>query len=103
MQTYDFGYGGATVDPTVVPSRFGPQVQSFQQQVEEQFLPTYVKQRPVPWSAVNSLFTVFFGINDIIFAYKDGDADIWHRVVVAYEKHVTQVGGSLPIPHTPCD
>ena len=91
VETYDFGLGGATVDPAVVPSEFGRSVKSFQQQVDDVFLPSYVQQRPVPWNAANSLFTIFFGINDVIFSIGSGDPNVYYKVVQAYEKHVNQV------------
>lgn len=63
IRTFNLGYGGATIDPSLVGSPYGLIVQSFQQQVQEEFIPTYATNSGVEWSGSNSLFTVFFGIN----------------------------------------
>ncbi|KAL8684040.1 MAG: hypothetical protein Q9186_000070 [Xanthomendoza sp. 1 TL-2023] len=63
IQAFNLGYGGATIDPSLIGSPYGRIVQSFRQQVEEEFLPTYATNSGVEWSGSNSLFTVFFGIN----------------------------------------
>ncbi|KAL8893108.1 MAG: hypothetical protein Q9215_000113 [Flavoplaca cf. flavocitrina] len=41
IRTFNFGYGGATIDPSLIASPYGSIVQSFQQQVREEFVPTY--------------------------------------------------------------
>lgn len=63
IRTFNLGYGGATIDPSLLGSPYGLIVQSFRQQVQEEFLPTYATNTGVEWSGSNSLFTVFFGIN----------------------------------------
>ena len=92
IQTYNLGYGGATIDPAVIESSFGESVQSFQQQVEDEFLPHYVNRGDVPWTGKNSLFIIFFGINDINEGYRLGNNDsLVYDLIVAYEKHVYEV------------
>ncbi|KAI4119894.1 MAG: hypothetical protein LQ345_000152 [Seirophora villosa] len=68
IRTFNLGYGGATINPSLVGSPYGLIVQSFRQQVQEEFLPTYATNSGVEWSGSNSLFTVFFGINDLYAA-----------------------------------
>ena len=75
-------------------SGFGPTVQSFKDQVGHEFLPTYVNNSKVPWTASNSLFTVFFGINDVTnsFApFASHNDSVNYELVKAYEGLVDQV------------
>ena len=90
IQTYNFGYGGATVDPTLVASPYGLVVQSFEQQVIDGFLPFY-SHGEVPWSPGNTLFTVFFGINDVILSYMQLNHSLNYDLIKDYESLVNQV------------
>ena len=94
IQTYNLGYGGATISDSIVKSGFGPTVQSFQDQVEEEFLLTYVNNSEVLWDASNSLFIIFFGINDVTnsFALSASHNDsVNYELVKAYERLVNEV------------
>ncbi len=66
IQTYNFAYGGATVDRTLVPV-FGPYTKSLKEQIQEEFLPTFTIGMPAssPWRANNSLFALQIGVNDV--------------------------------------
>ena len=88
IQTYNHAFGGATVDPTLVPSPFGPIVQSFKQQVEHGFLPNYASRDTVPWSSSKSLFTVFFGINDVVLSYEQKNDTLNYTIIKSYENLV---------------
>ena len=80
-------------------SGFGPTVQSFQDQVENEFLHTYVNNSKVPWTASNSLFTIFFGINDVTnsFApFASHNDSVNYELVKAYESLVDEVCLSSP-------
>ena len=97
IQTYNFGYGGATIDPSLVASGFGISVQSLTQQVENEFLPTYVNNSEVPWEASNTLFSIFFGINDVTNTLTIGNLKndtLNYDLIKSYEHLVDQV--SLP-------
>ena len=75
-------------------SGFGPTVQSFKDQVEHEFLHTYVNNSKVLWSASNSLFTIFFGINDVTnsFApFASHNDSVNYELVKAYEGLIDQV------------
>ena len=63
IETYNLAYGGATVDSDLV-APYEPQVLSFQQQVNDEFIPYYVNETNADWTSANSLFVAFFGIND---------------------------------------
>lgn len=94
IQTYNLAYGGATIKDSIVKSGFGPTVQSFENQVEDEFLRTYVNNSKVPWTASNSLFTVFFGINDATnsFAPFASHTDsVNYELVKTYESLVDEV------------
>ena len=88
IQTYNFGYGGATIDPTLVPNPYGSIVQSFQQQVQNEFLPNYGSGGKVPWTSANSLFTIFFGINDINLSYQQHNTTLNDLIIQSYTKYV---------------
>lgn len=88
IQTYNLGYGGATIDPALDPSPYGLIVQSFEQQVTQSFLPLY-SHGAVPWVANNTLFTVFFGINDDILSYHNSSLN--YALIKDYESLVNRV------------
>ena len=85
------GYGGATVNASIVPSAFGFTVRSFSDQVGLEFLPTYVNDRNVPWAASNSLFTIFFGINDVVNSWAEENDSLNYSVIKSYESLVNEV------------
>ncbi|KAK3173434.1 hypothetical protein OEA41_006763 [Lepraria neglecta] len=90
IQAYNLGYGGATIDPSAVQSRLRKTLQSFQQQVEDEFLPTYVNNSKVPWTPSNSLFSIFFGINDVTNSYAEGNGTINYDLIQAYQNLVNE-------------
>jgi len=64
LYTYNYAFGGATLDPVISPPG-GPGVQTLTHQVIA-FLNT-VSEKPAatPWKSHNSLFSIWIGINDI--------------------------------------
>lgn len=91
IQTYNLGFGGGTVDHLLLPSTFSPNVLSFDQQVQQEFIPTYGDQVAVPWSAANSLVTIFFGINDVLLALPKHNDSLNCAIIKSYENLVHQV------------
>ncbi|KAI4207919.1 MAG: hypothetical protein LQ346_000256 [Caloplaca aetnensis] len=91
IETFNLGYGGATIDPSLIGSPYGYIVQSFRQQVQDEFLPTYATNSGVAWSGSNSLFTVFFGINDVILSYGQRDSTLNYLLIKSYESLVHQL------------
>ena len=72
--TYNYAYGGATIDASLVQP-YEPTVLSLTDQVNE-FLNSSVSKpsAAVPWRADNSLFSFWIGINDIGNSYyQSGD------------------------------
>ncbi|KAL8812819.1 MAG: hypothetical protein Q9200_000748 [Gallowayella weberi] len=88
IQAFNLAYGGATIDPSLVGSPYGIIVQSFRQQVEEGFLPNYATNSGVEWTRSNSLFTVFFGINDVILSYTQRNSTLNFLLIKSYERYV---------------
>lgn len=62
---YDFGWGGATINRTIVNTQ-DPTIHTFQEQISELYEPKFSTPgaTAVPWSATNSIFSIFFGINE---------------------------------------
>ncbi|KAI0657770.1 hypothetical protein C8Q70DRAFT_1046069 [Cubamyces menziesii] len=73
--TYNYAYGGATINASLV-APYEPTVLSLIDQVN-QFLGTVAdKPATAPWTSENSLFSVWIGINDIGNSYYlSGDRD----------------------------
>ncbi|PSR93971.1 hypothetical protein PHLCEN_2v4573 [Hermanssonia centrifuga] len=66
--TYNYAYGGATIDASLV-TPYEPTVLSLTDQVNE-FLSTVAnKPATTPWTSSNSLFSFWIGINDIGNSY----------------------------------
>ncbi|CCX16515.1 hypothetical protein FPQ18DRAFT_277663 [Pyronema domesticum] len=82
--TYNMAYGGATIDSNlVVPYR--PEVRSIVNQVEDFFLGQIQARKLAPWTAENSLFLIWIGINDIGNSYwkTTGDGGAFHQKLMA--------------------
>ncbi|EJD44375.1 hypothetical protein AURDEDRAFT_104001 [Auricularia subglabra TFB-10046 SS5] len=87
LYTYNFAYGGATIDRAIVPPSsatiltVGEQLNQFQN--------GYTGDAPlnqVPWTGANSLFSTFIGINDIGRSYlQDTNHSALHdRLMASY-------------------
>ena len=83
--TYNFAWAGGTVDNRIDQSPFGSV--DFHEQVRNQFVPNFGnEQKYRSWSANNSIFMAFFGINDIIlFKSKPNASEYIPAVVQSYE------------------
>jgi phospholipase/lecithinase/hemolysin len=63
--TYNLGYGGATMDSSLV-APWKPDVSSIADQIQNEWFPTYAsKPSSAPWASENALFALFDGINDV--------------------------------------
>lgn len=67
-------------------------MQSFADQVQKEFLPTYTNSTNVPWRSSNSLFTIFFGINDCGISYLAGNSTVIVELIQSYQTIVDEVG-----------
>ncbi|KAI1490314.1 hypothetical protein F5X96DRAFT_679194 [Biscogniauxia mediterranea] len=73
VQTYNFAYGGATVDADLV-APYTPTVLSLKDQVESEFIPGYAGGAPSApsapaWTGSDSVFAFWIGINDVGNSY----------------------------------
>ena len=96
IQAYNLGYGGATVDQALVASSYGPVVQSFEQQVTDTFIPVYSNNDNVSWTSNDTLFSIFFGINDVLLSYAARNDSLNYDIIKAYEGLVNRVRISDP-------
>ncbi|KAG6909183.1 hypothetical protein DXG01_001697 [Tephrocybe rancida] len=66
--TYNYAYGGATIDATLV-APYTPTVLSLTDQVNQFLSGAGTKPAATPWTSANALFSIFIGINDIGNSY----------------------------------
>jgi hypothetical protein len=75
--TYNYAYGGATIDATLVKP-YKPTVLSLTDQVNEFLNGAGTKPAATPWKSSDTLFSVWIGINDIGNSfYLSGDRDAY--------------------------
>ena len=97
IETYNLAYGGATVDSALV-AQYEPTVLDFVQQVNQEFLPVYGTSANVAgWTADNSLFAAFFGINDVGNSYGAQNDALNGEIFSIYLKLINQVGFTLDV------
>ncbi|KAH0588418.1 hypothetical protein H2248_004267 [Termitomyces sp. 'cryptogamus'] len=73
--TYNYAYGGATIDATLV-APYTPTVLSLTDQVNQFLSGAGTQPVATPWTSTNSLFSIWIGINDIGNSYYlGGDRD----------------------------
>ncbi|KAF8992993.1 hypothetical protein BDQ17DRAFT_1432012 [Cyathus striatus] len=73
LLTYNYAYGGATIDASLV-APYESTVLSLTDQVNQFLTGAAKKPASTPWTSANSLFSVFIGINDIGNSwYESGD------------------------------
>ncbi|KAG8968865.1 hypothetical protein FRC03_005738 [Tulasnella sp. 419] len=64
VYTYNFAYGGATIDANLV-TPYQPTVKSLTDQVNSFLATVGPKPASTPWTSSNSIFSFFIGINDM--------------------------------------
>ena len=75
----------------MIPGAFGPTVQSFLKQVENEFIPMYVNNSEVPWEPANSLFSIFFGINEVTNMGALDNDSLYYEDIQSYQNLVNEV------------
>ncbi|KAJ7511186.1 hypothetical protein B0H11DRAFT_2386824, partial [Mycena galericulata] len=81
--TYNYAYGGATINATLV-APYETTVLSLIDQLNEFLAGAAKKPASTPWTSANSLFTVWIGINDLGNSYYlSGDRDAFNDVLLA--------------------
>ncbi|KAG9126487.1 hypothetical protein FRC07_003233 [Ceratobasidium sp. 392] len=103
LLTYNFAYGGATINATLV-APYTPTVLSLVDQIN-----IFLANKAVaPWTGANALFSVFIGINDIGNSwYNSGDRAAFSDVLLnnyfALIQKIYDVGGRnflfVNVPH----
>ncbi|KII86059.1 carbohydrate esterase family 16 protein, partial [Plicaturopsis crispa FD-325 SS-3] len=84
--TYNYAYGGATIDASLV-APYEPTVLSLTDQVGE-FLDTAAS---TPWTSGNALFSIWIGINDIGNSYyESGDRSAFSDTLLSAEFALVQ-------------
>ncbi|KAJ7663206.1 hypothetical protein DFH06DRAFT_345675 [Mycena polygramma] len=68
LYTYNFAYGGATINATLV-APYEPTVLSLGDQVNEFLNSVASKPATTPWTSANALFSVWIGVNDMAGSY----------------------------------
>ena len=64
IRLYDLAQGGAAVNKSLTPELYAV-TEDFDNQITYGFMPVYGPGKSVKWNADSSLFSTFFGINDI--------------------------------------
>ncbi|KAH6666854.1 hypothetical protein B0J14DRAFT_189711 [Halenospora varia] len=94
--TYNYAVSGATVDSAIV-APFVSSATPMTDQVSQFLSPSSPSPKPAtaPWTAENSLFSVFFGINDIQWSYNGTGPrpDVYEKVAKAMEGQVGKLWG----------
>lgn len=88
IQTYNLAYGGATVDSALI-APYTPTVLSLKDQINTEFVPGYTGSNPTApsapkWTAKDSLFTIWIGINDVGTLFWQSDTTLFDKVFVQY-------------------
>lgn len=68
LLTYNYAYGGATIDANLV-APYTPTVLSLTDQVNQFLSGAATKPASTPWKSANALFSIWIGINDIGNSY----------------------------------
>ncbi|KAK6396444.1 hypothetical protein LTR65_009528 [Meristemomyces frigidus] len=92
LETVNLAYGGATVDSALV-APYLPTVLSVKQQVQDEYLPVYADHPSFfDWSANDTLFATFIGINDVGNAYSEANSStIFNLVFEEYASLMDQL------------
>ncbi|MCJ1360586.1 MAG: hypothetical protein MMC33_010594 [Icmadophila ericetorum] len=90
VETYNLAYGGATVDSDLV-AQYLPTVLDFRQQVNTEFFPYYVDKPAAKWTSSNSLFSAFFGINDVGNSYSAQNATLNTAIFKVYASLIDEL------------
>ncbi|OUM57569.1 carbohydrate esterase family 16 protein [Piromyces sp. E2] len=74
MKSYNFAYGGATIS-SAITTPYKPDVESFVSQVRRYFNPKMTKGPFTDWNSYNTLFGIWYGVNDNHPGQKNTDID----------------------------
>ncbi|KAL8819835.1 MAG: hypothetical protein Q9223_001810 [Gallowayella weberi] len=81
IDTYNMARSGAVVNTTAIGQN---QTVDLLHQIDTRFAPNYVTENIVGWNASNSLFSLFFGINDVDRSWRQQNSNISDAVFRSY-------------------
>ncbi|KAL8687930.1 MAG: hypothetical protein Q9218_006033 [Villophora microphyllina] len=81
IDTYNMAISGSTVNDTAIG---GTSTADLVHQISDRFVPNYVRKNTVRWTPSNSLFTLFFGINDVNRSWNKRDPKFNDAVFTSY-------------------
>jgi len=82
--SYNFAYGGATVDASLV-APYESSVKSLVDQTSEFSSSVASKPSSAPWTAENALFAIWMGVNDVGNSYSEsGEAALLTKILGRY-------------------
>ncbi|KAG6810290.1 hypothetical protein H0H92_012541, partial [Tricholoma furcatifolium] len=88
--TYNYAYGGATINASLV-APYESSVLSLGDQINEFLEGAGTQPAATPWTSANSLFSIWIGINDIGNSYNEsGDRGAFNDVLLANEFALVQ-------------
>ncbi|KAH7135395.1 hypothetical protein B0J11DRAFT_158558 [Dendryphion nanum] len=92
VYTYNLAYGGATVDSALV-TPYAPTVLSLKNQVEDLYIPNYGAGTASgrKWTAQDSLFAVWIGINDVGNTWWLNNATLYDAIFAEYTSLLTKL------------
>lgn len=86
--SYNFAYGGATVDASLVLP-FEPTVLSFIDQVKEFSTSIASHPKTTPWTSQDTLFAIWLGVNDVGNSNGNAtNAPLWDKIINKYFEEV---------------
>ncbi|KAL8944494.1 MAG: hypothetical protein Q9216_000404 [Gyalolechia sp. 2 TL-2023] len=90
VDTYNLAVTGSVVDS--VPIGTLP-TSDLVHQISDRFVPNYVTQNRTVWTASNSLFSLFFGVNDVNRSWDKKDAKINDAIFKTYLEQLNELHG----------
>ncbi|KAL8734434.1 MAG: hypothetical protein Q9181_003214 [Wetmoreana brouardii] len=88
INTYNLAISGSTVNDTALGSN---STADLVHQISDRFVPNYVRKNTIGWTSSNSLFTLFFGINDVNRSWNKRDLKINDEVFSSYLRLLDQL------------
>ncbi|KAI4200958.1 MAG: hypothetical protein LQ346_002284, partial [Caloplaca aetnensis] len=83
IDTYNLAVSGSTVNNSILDV---PTAADLVHQISDRFVPNYVTNNTVGWTGSNSLFSFFFGINDVNRSWKKRDGRIHDAIFSSYRQ-----------------
>ncbi|KAF9062713.1 hypothetical protein BDP27DRAFT_1233189 [Rhodocollybia butyracea] len=98
--TWNYAYGGATIDASLAPP-FTPTVLSLTDQVNEFLSGTATKPVVASWTSENALFSIWIGINDLTWSWwPTGDRLAYNDVLLDADFALVEELSIDSLPHS---